>query len=80
MYYANIPVNQTVNSIRAECSREYLADRAFERPLTFAEIVDLSEKCDLWEVETASIRAPKPPMTFTIPTTQMFASISRVVE
>ncbi len=80
MYYANLPVSQTFNSNRAKCSRQYLSDRLFDLPLTFAEIADLSEKCDLWEVETAAIRAPKPPVTFTVPTTQMFASISRVVE
>jgi len=80
MYYANPAVKQTFNSTRAKCSRQYLSERLFDRPLTFAEIADLSEKCDLWEVETASIRAPKPPMTFTVPTTQMFASVSRVVE
>jgi hypothetical protein len=80
MYYANLPVNQTFNPTRSECSRKYLSERRVERPLTFAEIADLAEKCDLWEVETASIRVPKPPMTFTVPTAQLFASVSRVIE
>jgi hypothetical protein len=74
--------NQTLNSSspKRACSAKFLAKRNFELPLTFAEIVDLSEKCDLWELETASRKTHKPPITFTIPTAQLVASISRVVE
>ena len=73
-------VNQVFNSRQCECSPEYIAERLFERSLTFAEIADLSEKCNLWTVEGYSDKSPKLPITFTIPTAQLFASISRVVE
>jgi hypothetical protein len=73
---------QTLNSNSAKraCSAKFLAKRNFELPLTFADIAELAEKCDLWELETPSKASRKPPITFTIPTAQLFASISRVVE
>ncbi len=71
-------VIQSFKSTRHECSPDYLSERFSGRSLTFAEIADLAEKCDLWEVEKPKMM--KPLVTFTIPTTQVFASISRVIE
>jgi hypothetical protein len=68
------------NSAKRACSAKFLSKRSFELPLTFAEIADLSERCDLWELETTSRKTHKPPITFTVPTAQLVASISRVVE
>jgi hypothetical protein len=75
-----LPVNRSSKSTARECSPAYLSERLFERSITFAEIADLAEKCDLWEVDGASAESRKPPITFTVPTIQLFASISRVVE
>jgi hypothetical protein len=80
MNSTRLSVNKVFNSRQRECSPEHVAERLFERSLTFAEIADLSEKCNLWTVEGYSDRSPKSPITFTIPTTQLLASISRVVE
>jgi hypothetical protein len=74
------PVNRRSKSNLRECSPAYLSERLFERSITFAEIADLCEKCDLWEVDSAPTKSRKPPVTFIIPTAQLFASISRVVE
>jgi hypothetical protein len=76
----HLSVNRTLKSKSRECSPQYLSARLFERSLTFAEIVELSEKCDLWTFEGYSDRTAKTPITFTIPATQVFASVSRVVE
>jgi hypothetical protein len=75
-----LPVNRSSKSTARECSPAYLSERLFEGPITFAEIADLAEKCDLWEVDSPSAKDRRPPVTFTIPTAQFFASISRVVE
>ena len=74
--------NETLNSKAAKraCSAKFLAKRNFELPLTFADVADLAEKCDLWEIETPSKISRKPPITFTVPTAQLVASMSRVVE
>jgi len=82
MYTTVVADNQTLNSKAAKraCSAKFLAKRNFERPFTFADIADLAEECDLWELDTPSKISPKPPITFTVPTAQLFASISRVVE
>lgn len=73
---------QTPSSKAAKraCSAKFLSKRNSELPLTFADIADLAEECDLWELETASKTSRKPPIIFTIPTTQAVASISRVIE
>ena len=73
--------NQTLNSKAAKraCSAKFLAKRNLG-PFTFADIADLAEECDLWELDTPSKISPKPPITFTVPTAQLVASISRVVE
>jgi hypothetical protein len=68
------------SAAKRACSAKLLSSRSFELPLTFAEIADLSEKCDLWELEMPSTKTRKPPITFTIPAAQLFASVSRVVE
>jgi hypothetical protein len=74
--------NQTLNSKAAKraCSAKFLAKRNFELPLTFTDVADLAEECDLWELETLSKNSRKPPITFTVPTAQLVASMSRVVE
>jgi hypothetical protein len=73
---------QTSRSTTAKraCSAKFLANRNSELPLTFADIADLSDQCDLWELETPVRTTHKPPVTFTVPTAQLIASISRVVE
>ena len=80
MNISTIPKAQHTQFSLRKCAPPQLVDRLFERSLTFAEIADLSDKCNLWEVERSFDRIPKPPMTFTVPTVQLFASISRFVE
>jgi hypothetical protein len=82
MYTTVVADNQTLNSKAAKraCSAKFLAKRNFEQPFTFADIADLAEECDLWEIETPSIISRKPPITFTVPTAQLVASVSRAVE
>jgi hypothetical protein len=80
MNSTHLSVNRTFKSKRCECSPEYVSARLFERSLTFAEIAELSEKCNLWTFEGYSDRTAKVPITFTIPVTQAFASISRIIE
>jgi hypothetical protein len=46
--------------------------------LSFAEIVELSEKCDLWEIEKQRKTFSRP-VTF-VPASQVVASFSRIVE
>jgi hypothetical protein len=67
-------------SVRCECSVAAVSERLFERTLTFAEIVELSEKCGFWDIEKEVKKTLNRPLTFVVPTTQVFASISRVVE
>ncbi len=80
MNSTDLPLNRTFKSTRYECSPAYLSERLSQRSITFAEIADLSDKCDLWEVDKASTICPRLPIIFTVPATQLFASISRVVE
>jgi len=82
MYTTVVADNQTLDSKAAKraCSANFLAKRNFELPFTFADIADLAEECDLWEIETPSKMSRKPPITFTVPTAQLVASVSRVVE
>ena len=68
------------NSIRYECSVEALSERLVERSLTFEEIVDLSEKCGLWNIEKEGNKSVKRPLTFTVPARQLVTSVSRLVE
>jgi hypothetical protein len=75
-----VPVNTELNSVQCECSLSAVSERLFERPMTFAEVVELSEKCGFWEIETAAKETLSRPLTFVIPNTQVFASVSRMVE
>ena len=68
------------SSDRGECSAETLSERFFERTLTFSEIVELSEKCDLWDIGKETRKYFRHPLTFVVPTTQLVASFSRIVE
>jgi hypothetical protein len=76
-----VAANQSLNYTPAQrkCSAKFLNSRPFQQ-LTFAEIADLSDQCDLWELDTTARKMPKPPVTFTVPTAQLFASISRIIE
>jgi hypothetical protein len=74
-----VPVTSGFSSVPSECSVEALSQRLFERTLTFAEVVELSEKCGLWEIEKDA-KSFNRPLTFVVPTTQLYASISRMVE
>jgi len=75
-----VSVNSESNSVRCECSGAALSERLLERTLTFAEIVELSEKCGLWEIEKEVKKTSNRPLTFVVPANQVFASISRIVE
>jgi hypothetical protein len=46
--------------------------------MTFTEVVELSEKCGFWDIKAATGQSR--PLTFIIPNTQAFASVSRIVE
>jgi hypothetical protein len=73
-------MNTSYPSNRTECSPEALSKRLFERPLKFAEIAELSEKCDLWDVGKRAAKRQNLPFTFAVPAVQLVASISRFVE
>jgi hypothetical protein len=74
-----VPVKRELSSVRPECSAAALSERLSEHPLSFAEIVELSEKCDLWDIEKER-KAVSRPLTFMVPATQVLASFSRIVE
>ena len=74
-----VPVNRELSSVRPECSAAALSERLFEGPLSFAEILELSEKCDLWDIEKERKTFSRP-LTFVVPATQVVASFSRIVE
>ena len=69
-----------LNALRDECSVEALSERLFERTLSIAEVVELSEKCSLWDIEKKVKKTYSSPFTFAVPTSQLFASVSRMVE
>ena len=75
-----VPLNSELNALRHECSVEALSERLFERTLSIAEVVELSEKCSLWEIEKKVKKTYSSPFTFAVPTSQLFASVSRMVE
>ena len=68
------------NSAGCECSVEAVAQRLFERAMTIAEVVELSEKCGFWDIEGNTQKSFSSPLTFVVPATQSFASVSRIVE
>ncbi len=53
---------------------------AYEGPLTFAEVAELSAECELAPREIVPERSVKSPLTFVVPAQQIIASISRFVE
>ena len=65
---------------RPECSPAAISERLFERPMTFVELAELSDKCDLWNVKERAADWNNRSLTFVVPAVQMVASISRVVE
>jgi len=73
-------MNTSLPSNRTECSVTALSKRVLERPLSFAEIAALSEKCDLWNIKTRAAKPYNRPLTFVVPAVQLVASISRFVE
>lgn len=73
-------MNNVLLANRPECSPAAISERLFERPMTFAELAELSEKCDLWSVRERAPEWNKGSLTFVLPAVQMVASISRVVE
>jgi hypothetical protein len=75
-----VPMNNELDSVRSECSVAALSERIFERTLSFAEIAELSEKCALWDIGKNADKTFSRPLTFVIPATQLFASVSRRVE
>jgi len=75
-----VPLNSESNTVRHECSFEALSERLFERTLSFSEVVELSEKCSLWDIEKKVKKTHSSPFTFAVPANQLFASVSRIVE
>ncbi|MBV8350989.1 MAG: hypothetical protein JOZ21_01780 [Verrucomicrobia bacterium] len=73
-------MNNLLPENRLECSAAAISERLFERPMTFAELAELSEKCDLWSVKERAPEWNKRPLTFVVPAVQLVASISRFVE
>jgi len=72
--------NRRSNTAACECSVASLSKRLYERTLTIAEVVELSEKCGLWEIEKETKKSYNRPFTFVVPASQLFASVSRIVE
>jgi hypothetical protein len=68
------------NAVPRECSVEAISELLFERALTFSEIVELSEKCGLWDIERKAKNRYSHPFTFVVPANQLFGSVSRIVE
>jgi hypothetical protein len=75
-----VPLNGELKSARNECSVEALSKRLFERSLTLAEVVELSEKCGFWDIEPKAKKIYTRPFTFAVPSNQVFGSVSRIVE
>jgi len=75
-----VPLNGELNALRHECSVEALSERLYERTLSIAEVVELSEKCSLWDIEKKAKKTYSSPFTFAVPANQVFASVSRMVE
>ena len=65
---------------RPECSPAAISAQLYERPMTFAELAELSEKCALWSVKERAPDWNSRPLTFVVPAIQLLASVSRFVE
>jgi hypothetical protein len=75
-----LTINSLLPSNRTECSPAALSRRLLEGPLNFAEIVELSERCDLRIPAKRTANRGDNPFTFVFPSVQVAASISRFVE
>jgi len=75
-----VSLNAESDEVRNECSVAAVVERLFESTLTFAEVVDLSEKCSLWDIEKKTKKSYTVPFTFVVPAKQFFTSVSRIVE
>jgi hypothetical protein len=73
-------MNTSSPSNSSECSAATLSQRLYERPMTFAEIATLSEKCNLWNLEKRAEKPRNDRFTFLVPAFQLVVSISRLVE
>jgi len=72
---------KTVNSsIIEKPLTDCIAACKFERPMTFQEVADLSERCEPIFRQRRATNAFTPPLTFVVPAYQLFASVSRFVE
>jgi hypothetical protein len=76
----SVLLNKRSNTVACECSVAALSKRLYERTLTISEVVELSEKCGLWEIEKETKKSYSRPFTFVVPANQLFASVSRIVE
>jgi hypothetical protein len=76
----SVSFNSESNTLPRECSVAAISERLFERTLTFSEIVELSEKCGLWDIERRATKTYSSPFTFVIPANQLYGSVSRIVE
>jgi hypothetical protein len=72
--------NKRSNSAACECSVAALSKRLYERTLTISEVVELSEKCGLWEIEKETKKSYSRPFNFVVPGNQLYSSVSRNVE
>ncbi|HEX7194142.1 MAG TPA: hypothetical protein VF207_04170 [Chthoniobacterales bacterium] len=73
-----------MNTVNPSNHEKPLTDRTaacnFERPLTFKEIAELSERCEPIYRKVRATNSFTPPLTFVVPAYQLVASISRFVE
>ena len=73
-------MNQILPSTDYRRSDGAHCERSFERPLTFAEIAELSERFELPNLKQYAASRAGGPITFVVPAFQLVASISRFVE
>jgi hypothetical protein len=79
MNIKKVPENTERDSAACECLAACVEAR-FECGLSFAEIGELTEKCGFWETGKDWNKTFDRPLTFVVPATQLFASVSRRVE
>ena len=76
----SILLNKRSSSAACDCSVAALSKRLYERTLTITEVVELSDKCGLWEIEKETKKSYNRPFTFVVPGNQLYGSVSRIVE
>ncbi|HEV3209863.1 MAG TPA: hypothetical protein VGY91_06320 [Chthoniobacterales bacterium] len=73
-----------MNTVNPSINQKRLTDRSaacnFDRPLTFEEIAEMSERCEPIYRKIRATNSFTPPLTFVVPAYQLVASISRFVE